>query len=94
MSGVEASVCALKSIVQHMKIQYLKEQLHQGPEAGCHVALACPCDDDVKQATQQPEVAASVGVQLLWVPPRLTWQEASSLSASFLLTQCVTKWQK
>lgn len=41
-----------------------------------------PSDDDIKYATQQSAVAACVGVQLLWVPPCLTWQETQTGSKS------------
>lgn len=54
---------------------YLDEQLHQVPEAaGCR-PLPGAADDDAEEAAGQAQVTAGVCVQLLGVPPHLTWQE-------------------
>ena len=53
---------------------HLDEQLHHLSEAAGHRPLCGAADDDAEQAAEKPQIAAGVGVQLLRVPPRLTWQ--------------------
>lgn len=58
---------------------YLDKQFHQVPEAGSSWPLPCTTDDDTEEAAGEAQVTAGVGVQLLRVPPHLTWREVPGI---------------
>lgn len=52
---------------------YLEEQFHQVSEAAGCWPLPRAADDDAEEAADEAQVTAGVRVQLLWIPPHLTW---------------------
>lgn len=60
-------------------MSHLDEQLHQVSEAPGRWTLGAPAEDEAEDTTDQSQVAAGAGVQLLRVPPGLTWRTGEGL---------------
>lgn len=54
-------------------MSHLDQQLGQGSEPAGRRSLRAAADDEAEEAAGEAQVAAGVAVQLLWVPPNLSW---------------------
>lgn len=54
-------------------MSHLDQQLGQGSEPAGRWSRRAAADDQAEEAAGEAQVAAGVAVQLLWVPPNLSW---------------------